>query len=285
MLSPLRFDETLPARLETTEMIHNTLNIDPERFLDAYNLDIEDYIERHTFKESSQKGGKEIMYMSYSHAYRLFRQHFPELEVGLVENPQTGGFIWKEVDNRGYFLKPYVYQKAVNQFGLRSAVYYYPILSVSGQSVYPDELETVKDYNTKETKEKPGRYVANIQLFNKSNQRAIVKAIALTTGIGLKLWTGDDLTEDLLDDKVRLLEKVRVRADEYTALTGIPYTVTSSYIDTKSVITIEGKKLAHLIKEASPITVSVPEVTGATTEPVITEVSTKAKSKTAKTPE
>jgi hypothetical protein len=226
-----------------------TLNISPERFLDAYNLDIEDCIERHTFKESAQKGGKEIMYMSYSHAYRFFRTHFPELEVELIENPNTGGFIWKEIDDRGYFLKAIVYRKQGADQCAVSATYYYPILSVSGQSVYPNELETVKDWNTKETKEKEGKYVANIQLFNKSVQRAIVKAIALTTGIGLKLWTGDDLNEDVLDAKMTLLEGVRKRAKEYSEATNLAYEITSTYIDSMSVITAEGKYLSTLIKE------------------------------------
>jgi hypothetical protein len=253
-----------------------TLNIAPDRFIEAYNLDISEFIERHTFKETAQKGGKEINYMSYSHAYRLFRQHFPELEVALVENPATGGYIWKEIDDRGYFLKAYVYQKSPNHPCAKSSEYYYPVLSVSGQSVYPEELETQKNYKTGETTTKEGRFVANIQLFNKSNQRAIVKAIALTTGIGLKLWTRDDLAEDTLDPKQELLDRVRAIASEYTSKTGIPYLVRSTYVDTTASITTEGKTIAALIKEATITAKTEPLVEEA---PVVSEVPSEPKKK------
>ena len=252
-----------------------TLNIDPVRFIEAYNLDIEDFIERHIFKETAQKGKKIIHYMSYSHAYRLFRQHFPELEVTLVENPATGGFVWKEIDDRGYFLKAFVFRKSANQVIAKSAEYYYPVLSVSGQSVYPDELETQKDYKTNEIKPKEGRYVANIQLFNKANQRAIVKAIALTTGIGLKLWTGDDLSEDIIDAKQALLDRVHVIASDYTSKSGIPYKVTSTYMDTSVVITAEGKKISALIKALPSETPSA----ASEEAPVVSTVSTESKKK------
>lgn len=249
---------SLTDYVSSSDSHYRTLSIDPGRFIEAYNVDISDFIERHNFKESAQKGGKEINYMSYSHAYRLFRQYFPELEVTLVANPATGGFIWKEIDDRGYFLKAYVYEKSTGGQISKSAEYYYPVLSVSGQSVYPDELETQKDYKTGEVKSKEGRYVANIQLFNKANQRAIVKAIALTTGIGLKLWTGDDLSEDILDAKQELLDRVRAAAANYTTKTGVPYTVASTYMDTTAVITAEGKKISALIKAATPDTVAIP---------------------------
>jgi hypothetical protein len=270
--------------------MYSVLNIAPGRFLDAYNLDIEDYVERHTFKESAQKGGKEINYMSYSHAYRLFRMHFPELEVALEENPKTGGYIFKEIDDRGYFLKAFVYTAENVPFSdrnngmhlRRTASLYYPVLSVSGMSVYPDELETVKDWTTKETKEKPGRYVANIQLFNKANQRALVKAIALTTGIGLKLWTGDDLSEDILDKKFTLLEAVMKRAEEYEKLTGYVYAPKVSNLDTISLITTEGKNITRLITEYKAANNTVVPTTPGLVELETPEVSATKTTKTTK---
>jgi hypothetical protein len=256
--------------------MYPVLKIDPARFLDAYNLDIEDYVERHNFKESAQKGNKQINYMSYSHAYRLFRIHFPELEVALEENRDTGGFIFKEIDNRGYFLKAFVYSET----NTRTASLYYPVLSVSGMSVYPDELEMVKDYKTNETKEKPVKYVANIQLFNKANQRALVKAIALTTGIGLKLWTGDDLNEDIQDTKFNLLDAVAKRVKEYEQLTGIVYPVIVNHLDTINVITTEGKNIKRLIDEFKAKTTPTPEVQ--VIEETVLSIEEKKTSKTTK---
>lgn len=232
-----------------TGIPHNTLEIEPERFMEAYNLDIEDYIERHNFKESAQKTGKQINYMSYSHAYRLFRTYFPELEVALVENEATGGYIFKEIDDRGYFVKVYVYKSGYNTAYRRSATYYYPILNVSGQSVYPDELETYKDKSTGINKSKQGKYVANIQLFNKSIQRAIVKAIALSTGIGLKLWTGDDIDEVVLDYKFKVLQGVEERLKEFNNLLSTDRKMQVSYSDSVSKIIEEGKFLSQEIQK------------------------------------
>jgi hypothetical protein len=268
--------------------MYPVLQIDPARYLDAYNLDIDSYVERHTFKETAQKGSKQINYMSYSHAYRLFRIHFPELEVQLEENPNTGGYIFEEINERGYFLKAFVYTAEGVPFSdtnngmriKRSASIYYPVLSVSGLSVYPNELETTKNYTTNKTEEKPGKYVANIQLFNKANQRAIVKAIALTTGIGLKLWTGDDLNEDIVDAKFSLLDAVSVRAREYTKLTGIEYTPSVSHLDTITVITEEGKSIKRMMDAfkaaiAVPTVTSEPEVISTETKPAETTKTTK----------
>lgn len=260
-------------------MMYPVLRIDPARFLDAYNLPINDYVERHNFKESAQKTSKQINYMSYSHAYRLFRIHFPELEVQLEENPETGGFIFKEIDDRGYFLKAFVYTAKRELFSdrsdkvavERSASIYYPVLSVSGLSVYPNELETSKDYKTNTYEEKPGKYVANIQLFNKANQRAIVKAIALTTGIGLKLWTGDDLDESIIDAKFTLLDAVAARALEYNKLSGEDYVPNVSHLDTMSIITAEGKSIKRQI-DALKATL-VESVNISTEAPTVTEVS------------
>ena len=45
--------------------------------------------------------------------------------------------------------------------------------------------------------------------FNKGYYRAITKAIAVVTGIGLKLWTGDDLSEDIQNQKLTMITKVQ----------------------------------------------------------------------------
>lgn len=244
------------------------LTISPERYMEAYNLDITSYVERHTFKESAQKGGSQIFYMSYSHAYRLFRTYFPELEVTNVPNQETGGYIHKEIDDRGYFTKPFVYARGLDGVVYSSPEYYYPILTVSGQAVYPNDLVVKKDYSTGKSAPSPGNYVADIQLFNKSIQRGLVKAIALTTGIGLKLWTGDDLDSTVMDKKFSILDHLNKLAAEYNSSNPVnTYVVSSTYMDTISTITAEGKLVRGLLDTfVAPATVDV-QVSDAT--PVI----------------
>lgn len=224
-----------------------TLTVDPSRFLDAYNIDISEFIERHSFKESTQKNGKEINYLSYSHAYRLFRTHFPELEVACVVNPETNGFVFREIDNRGYFIKPYVYAAPIREAGViiqSSAEYYYPVLTVAGLAVYPEETQNNKYFTADGPQPK---LAADIQLFNKSIQRAIVKAIALTTGIGLKLWTGDDLSEVYMDGKQRLLNKVVQLQQKHQDLYGIKFPTMVTFADSIDTITTVGKELKAAI--------------------------------------
>jgi hypothetical protein len=246
-------------------MLHDSysLNIDPVRFMDAYNLDIGQYVERHTFKESAQKTGKQIFYMSYSHAFRLFRTYFPELQVANRINPETGSFIFEEIGGRGFFLKPYVYRiDDETDRKYESPDYYYPVLTVSGLSIYPNELAVKKDYSTGKSGPVPGQYVADIQLFNKSVQRGLVKAMALTTGIGLKLWTGDDLDETIVDEKFLYLEKIADLARQYNATNPeVPYVVKNNHLDTLTAITSEGQTLRKLVDALKNATVNVSAVT------------------------
>lgn len=234
--------------LDSDEKVY-PLAISPERFNSAYNIDISPYIVRHTFKESAQKTNKEINYLSYSHAYRLFRTHFPELEVGMEVNTATGGYVFREVADRGFFIKSYVYTRDADGLLRRSASYYYPILTVSGLAVYPNDPVIKKDFKSGEFKAIDGQYVADIQLINKSVQRSIVKAIALTTGIGLKLWTGDDVGEEVVDRKFQALSLLQSLAQELGQLSGTYTEPSSTYADSMDVITAEGKRFRSWIAE------------------------------------
>ena len=174
-----------------------------EKFEELYNLDVSDYVD-------TKEGKTSLRYMSYSHAVRLFRMHFEGHEVACELNPLTNGYVFKEIDEGGYFLKPYIY----NSFGKTNS-YYYGVLNPRNQSVLPGDLD------------KNDRVVANSQLFNKSYYRAIVKAIALFSGIGLKLWTGEDLSAEMLDElsieKNRKIEGIRKLAALYQETFGLPY--------------------------------------------------------------
>ena len=219
--------ESVPSQSNTIyeysePILYKPLTIAPEVFAENYNLDITEFVEQHKAKEEAQsKGGsnqlkRPIMYMSYSHAMRLFRQRHPGLEVDCVVNPLTNGYLFKDLDRRGYFMKSYVHDGTC-----RSAFYYYSLLNMSGQGVHPDDVKT--DFKTSKPKLNAlGNTISSIDsaMINKTYYRAIVKAIALATGIGLKLWTGDDLSEDILDEKMTLINNVKKLAEKYYGITG-----------------------------------------------------------------
>lgn len=218
----------------------------PEAYLDNYNLNIEPYVERHTAKETAQKGSsKQILYMSYSHAFRLLRTRHPDLEVACAVNPYTNSPVFKEIDDLGYFLWSFVYNKVT---GARSAYYYNAILTMSGQGIFPGDIQL--DYKTGapklDSRKQPLR-VLNSQGVNKAVRRAEVKAIALATGIGLKLWTGDDLSEEVLDAKMELIARVQSVFDTLQAASIECTMAELNYMSSTSEIMAEGKRLKLLL--------------------------------------
>ena len=216
--------------------------IPPDIYLENYNLPIDDCVERHTAKETAQKGSsKQILYMSYSHAFRLLRTRHPELEVACAINPYTNSPVFKEIDDLGYFIYSFVYNKKT---GARSAYYYNAILTMSGQGIFPGDIQL--DYKTGapklDSRKQPLR-VLNSQGINKAVRRAEVKAIALATGIGLKLWTGDDLSEEVLDAKMELISKVQSLFNDLQAASVECTMAELTYMSSTAEIMAEGKRL------------------------------------------
>lgn len=195
-------DNEVNYNFSASPVLYPPLVIDRERFAQAYNIDVSDFVERHKFKESNQKG-KEINFLSYSKAVELFRTHFPELQFDCITNPLTGGYVFQDLNNSGYFIKSYIHDGT-----RRSNLIYFACLDVSGQAIYPSSLmpkEMKKSLEDRDTT----ALQANVQQFNKDYYRAVTKAIALVTGIGLKLWTGEDLSEDTMSQKVELIESIK----------------------------------------------------------------------------
>lgn len=237
-----------PVLFSDSPSLYSPLTIDPDRFEEAYNLDISEYVERNKFREDAMsKGGKialkrDILYLSYSHAIRLFRMNFPELEVDLYTNPLNGGYVFEEIGGRGYFVKAFIHDGV-----RRSSPVYYGILNTSGASIFPTDLD--KDRATGKFIE--GKFVANVALFNKSVYRAQVKAIALVTGIGLKLWTGQDLNEEILDEKLQKIAAIENLALQYKKLTGVDYILPNlDYTCSNTEINRYGKELKKALDEA-----------------------------------
>ena len=204
------------------------LDIPLDVFMVGYNVDVSDSIVRHVFKEKAQKGGPQINYLPYSRAIVEFRKLHPTLEVCCLTNPATGGFLFKEIDDAGYFMRSYVTDGQA-----RSEMYNFSILSSSGGPIYP------------------GDKGLNSQTINKHYYRALVKAIALATGIGLKLWTLEDLDVEILDATLAKIARIKELAVQYRMATGNVYPLPDlSYMTPDLEITSTGKALAKAVKDA-----------------------------------
>jgi hypothetical protein len=226
--------------MELTSQARGVLTIPAAIFEENYNMPITEFVDRHTFKEQSQKGGAVINYMSHASATRLFRIRHPNLKVVMVENPATGGFVFEEAEGRGFFLKGYI-TDGIND----SEVVYFGVLGSSGNAVLPGQ------------KDKGNAPIASSKAFNTAYVRAKTKIIAMITGLGLKLWTGDDLDEDIKDAKIVYLKAIDLLAAEYYEITGKTYVVDVSILDTEDVIKATGKAIKQAITSAKQIEIEV----------------------------
>lgn len=146
------------AMMDRFNGIFSPLEISAEAFKAAYDTpDIGPHIE---------KDYKGLSYLSWPFAYRYLKEHFPALYVAFEE--KTVG----EVVFGGpgyYYLRPYLTD------GVRRTV----------ALIFP-----VMDRKHNAIKELDGRAVSD------NCQRAAVKAIATFTGLGLRLYAGEDIPKE-----------------------------------------------------------------------------------------
>lgn len=133
------------------------LEISAEAFKAAYELPIGQHVE---------KDYKGLSYLSWPFAFFYLKQHFPSLYVAFDEathgNPVFG-------QPGAYFLRPYL----TDGFR-RTASLVFPVMDRRHNSI----------------KELDGRAISD------NIQRASVKAIATFTGLGLKLYAGEDIPHE-----------------------------------------------------------------------------------------
>ena len=134
--------------------IFQPLDISPEAFTKAYELAIGEHVE---------KNYKGLSYLSWPFAFRHLKEQFPTLFVAFEE--KSAG--WPVFGQEGcWLLRPYLTD------GIRRT----PAL------VFP-----IMDNKHNAVKELDARQVSD------NIQRASVKAIATFTGLGLKLYSGEDI--------------------------------------------------------------------------------------------
>jgi len=146
-----------PASMAMTDRMNGIfapLEISPESFSQAYDLPIGEHVE---------KNYKGLSYLSWPFAFRYLKSQFPSLYVAFEE--KTVG--WPVFGQEGcWLLRPYLTDGC-----RRTPALVFPIMDNKHNAVKELDARQVSD---------------NIQ-------RASVKCIATFTGLGLKLYSGEDI--------------------------------------------------------------------------------------------
>lgn len=157
MIALPAFQMDTPASLALADRMNglfSPLSITAEQFLQAYDLPIGEHVE---------KNYKGLSYLSWPFAFRYLKQEFPGLYVAFEES--TLG--WPVFGQIGcWLLRPYL---------------------TDGCSRTPALVFPLMDNKHNALKELDARAVSD------NIQRASVKCIATFTGLGLKLYSGEDI--------------------------------------------------------------------------------------------
>jgi hypothetical protein len=133
------------------------LEISPEAFTAAYDAAIGDHVE---------KNYKGLSYLSWPFAFRYLKEHFPALFVAFEE----ASLGWPVFGQEGcYLLRPYLTDGIK-----RTPALVFPLMDNKHNALQKLDARAISD---------------NIQ-------RASVKAIATFTGLGLRLYAGEDIPKE-----------------------------------------------------------------------------------------
>jgi len=161
LYSPSDFSSMDPAQqaaMDRYNGIFSPLEISAEAFKAAYDTpDIAPHIE---------KDYKGLSYLSWPFAYRYLKEHFPTYFVAFEE--KTVGEVVFGTPG-AYYLRPYLTDGC-----RRTVALIFPIMDRKHNSI----------------KELDGRAISD------NCQRAAVKAIATFTGLGLRLYAGEDIPKE-----------------------------------------------------------------------------------------
>jgi len=205
------------AMMDRYNGIFPSLEITAEAFKAAYDTpDIGSHIE---------KDYKGLSYLSWPFAYRYLKEHFPALFVAFEE--KTVG----EVVFGGpgyYYLRPYLTD------GVRRTV----------ALIFP-----VMDRKHNAIKELDGRAISD------NCQRAAVKCIATFTGLGLRLYAGEDIPKE--DDQKGSprppLQQNAPRQDAAPAARQAPADGSNAHLEEAWATALDGKQALVEFCEANPL--------------------------------
>jgi len=193
--------------------IFQPLDISPDAFTKAYELPIGEHVE---------KNYKGLSYLSWPFAFRHLKEQFPTLFVAFEE--KSAG--WPVFGQEGcWLLRPYLTD------GIRRT----PAL------VFP-----IMDNKHNAVKELDARQVSD------NIQRASVKAIATFTGLGLKLYSGEDIpkSDEKEPPKLPLQQEAPKSAPAAKTVAPSPQEVTTGISETE---TFNGKTALLDFGRANPL--------------------------------
>ena len=202
-------DSSQQALADRYNGLFNALEISAEAFQAAYDsAEIGQHIE---------KDYKGLSYLSWPFAYRYLKQHFPTFFVAFEE--KTLGEVAFGTPG-AYYLRPYLTD------GVRRTV----------ALVFP-----IMDRRNNSVKELDGRAISD------NCQRAAVKCIATFTGLGLRLYAGEDIPkeEDQKETAKKAAPAAKKAAPSAKATTGGTSEETAPAFD--------GKKALVEFCEADPL--------------------------------
>lgn len=183
MIALPAFQMDTPASLALADRMNglfSPLSITAEQFRQAYDLPIGEHVE---------KNYKGLSYLSWPFAFRYLKQEFPGLYVAFEES--TLG--WPVFGQNGcWLLRPYL---------------------TDGCSRTPALVFPLMDNKHNAFKELDARAVSD------NIQRASVKCIATFTGLGLKLYSGEDIpkSDEKEQPKLALQQKAKKPASRASA--------------------------------------------------------------------
>tara|TARA_R110000868_G_scaffold55690_3_gene173112 strand:+ start:7328 stop:7924 length:597 start_codon:yes stop_codon:yes gene_type:complete len=126
-------------------------------FLTLSTISVKDKIER--------KGNLE--YLSWANAWAMLKQHYPDAQRKVYEHEHTGNNFF--TDGRTAWVKVGITVNSIEHID------YLPIMDFRNAAVHVDKVTSVE--------------------VNKTIQRSTAKAIAMH-GLGLSLWTGEDVPSE-----------------------------------------------------------------------------------------
>jgi hypothetical protein len=210
-------DSAKQAMMDRYNGVFSPLEISAEAFKAAYDTpDIGPHIE---------KDYKGLSYLSWPFAFRYLKEHFPTLFVAFEE--KTIG--WPVFGEPGAFiLRPYLTDGIK-----RTPALVFPIMDRKHNSIQQLDGRAISD---------------NIQ-------RASVKAIATFTGLGLRLYAGEDIPKEeapkLQQDTLKTPARTKSAAKESTAASGSEGPVAAA--DTGSAEPFDAKAALTAVCKANPL--------------------------------
>lgn len=174
----------LKENMKNTTSQGTGLTIDPAIFTTLYELDISKHV------ETRPSGGNFMAsYLSWSIATLLLKQHLPEIMVDFEKN-EDNGVVWVH-SNQAYVL-PFL-----TDGSSRTPAIFFPVMDNRFNAIERPDVRAISD----------------------ACQRGAVKAIAQFTGLGLVLYTGEEIGKKFPDTpEYREAKKVVEEADKVTPI-------------------------------------------------------------------